>query len=134
MRSENITYYINFIRGQTSTRFNGNNEECSRFIEENLQRTVAMMDKYTENGNPWWLNNDANMAYHQLKEFDTLIVDYPIFIDSLSRLLNRPIQSFEIGKNYSTLIQEANSAYTNYMREKIMHRYTEKPHEQQILM
>lgn len=132
MRSENIAYYINFIRSQTSTRFNGNYDECSRFIEANLPKAVRMMDSYSEQGNPWWLNNDANMAYHQLKECDTLIVDYSIFIDSLSRLLNRPIQSFEIGKDYNHLIEEAHTAYSDYMFNQVKNHFAPKALERQL--
>ena len=124
MRSENIAYYIKFMRSQTPSMFNGNNEACSRYIEENLKSAVQMMDKYSESNNPWWLSVDENMAYHQLKEHDIMLVDYATFIDRLSRLLDRPIQSFEIGKNYNSLIFEAHEAYTDFMRAKIMHRYT----------
>lgn len=119
MQKENITYYINFVR----KNFTGSREACNLFIEENLKDTVEMMDRYTAQNNPWWLNNDANMAYHQLKEFDYLIVDYASFIDALSRLLDRPIQSFEIGKNYTKLIEEAHIAYTNHVQQEVLQRY-----------
>ena len=119
MEKSNIAYYVNFIR----STYQGSHENCNRYIEENLKPSVEMMDKYTKQHNQWWLENSANMAYHQLKEIDTVIVEYATFIDALSRLLNRPIQSFEISKNYSNLLNETNNAYTNLVKEQVMEHY-----------
>ncbi len=119
MEKSNIAYYVNFIR----STYQGSHENCNRYIEENLKPSVEMMDKYTKQHNQWWLENSANMAYHQLKEIDTVIVEYATFIDALSRLLNRPIQSFEISKNYSNLLNETNNAYTNLVREQVVEHY-----------
>ena len=129
--SENISYFVKFNKSHVHDMFNGNQEACNRYIEENLPRVVAMMDKYTESGNPWWLEENENMAYHQLKEIDSMLVEYSKFTDHLSRLVNRPITSLKIKKNYPFLLAEANEAYTDFIREQVLNRYIKKEHEQQ---
>ncbi len=129
--SENISYFVKFNKNHVHDMFNGNQEACNRYIEENLPRVVAMMDKYTESGNPWWLEENENMAYHQLKEIDSMLVEYSKFTDHLSRLVNRPITSLDINKNYPFLLAEANEAYTDFIREQVLNRYIKKEHEQQ---
>ena len=126
LSSENINYFVNFTKNHVRELFNGNMEACNRYIEENLGRIVSMMDRYSSENNQWWLEDGENMAYHQLKEIDSMLVEYSQFIDQLSRLVNRPITSLDINKNYPYLVNEANIAYTNFMREKILSRYLSK--------
>lgn len=134
LSSENINYFVHFTKSHVHELFNGNMEACNRYIEENLGRIVSMMDKYSSENNPWWLEENENMAYHQLKEIDSMLVDYTRFIDQLSRLVNRPVTSLDINKNYPYLVAEANEAYTNFMREKILSRYIPKQQERQSEM
>ena len=120
MESENIAYFISFVRSQCGTTFKGDVRACNHYIEENLPACVSMMDKYSGQNNPWWLEYDENMAYHQLKEIDTLIVDYSIFIDTLSRLCDRPITSIDINKDYLNLVAEAKERYAEHVKTKIL--------------
>ncbi len=130
MESANISYFITFVRSQINTTFKGDVHACNRYIEENLATCVTMMDKYTEQNNPWWLQRDANMAYHQLKEMDTLIVDYSIFIDTLSRLVDRPITSIDINKDYNNLMIEANEKYAEYVKNEVLEKHFSKQNTQ----
>ncbi|MBR4270986.1 MAG: hypothetical protein IKQ31_04890 [Clostridia bacterium] len=116
MENDNIAYYINFIRKQQNTSFGGSREKCNRFIEETLPDVLKMMDKYSAEDNRWWLTGGATMAYYQLKEISTIIVEYTDFMENLSRLLERPIQSFEVGQNYWATLQEATVAYRDYVK------------------
>ena len=119
MRKENVDYYIRFVRNQQNSSFGGSARNCDEYIEETIHEAVAMMDRYSEQNNPWWLHYDEKMAYFQLKEISYMIVDYTIFMEELSRLLNRPIQSFEVGQNYWATLQEAESAYKDWQKEQL---------------
>ena len=116
MESENIAYYIDFVRKQQNSSFSGNREACNRYIEETLADVVKMMDRYSAENNRWWLRHDEKMAYFQLKEISTIIVEYTDFMENLSRLLERPIQSFEVGQNYWLTLQEATTAYSEWQK------------------
>jgi len=119
MRKENVDYYIRFVRNQQNSSFGGSALNCDEYIEETIHDAVAMMDRYSEQNNPWWLHHDEKMAFFQLKEISYMIVDYTIFMEELSRLLNRPIQSFEVGQNYWATLQEAESAYKDWQKEQL---------------
>jgi len=119
MEKENVNYYIQFVRNQQNSSFGGSALNCDEYIEETIHDAVAMMDKYSAQGNRWWLRHDEKMAYFQLKEISTMIVDYTLFMENLSRLLNRPIQSFEVGQNYWATLQEANECYKIWQAEQL---------------
>ncbi len=125
MMKENVDYYIRFVRNQQNSSFGGSARNCDEYIEETIHDAVAMMDRYTEQNNRWWLRCDEKMAYFQLKEISYLIVDYTIFMEELSRLLQRPIQSFEVGQNYWSTLQEANGAYAAWQEEQRLKQNTQ---------
>ncbi len=116
MVNDNEIYYTKFVQRQLKSSFNGNQAACKRFLDETLPDVLKMMDRYSAQDNRWWLTGGAPMAYYQLKEISTIIVEYTDFMENLSRLLGRPIQSFEVGQNYWATLQEADEAYCDYVK------------------
>ena len=127
LHKENIDYYIRFVRNQQNSSFGGSALLCDEFIEETIHDAVAMMDRYSEQNNRWWLKYDERMAYFQLIEISYMIVDYTLFTAKLSILLDRPIQSFEIGQNYWSTLQEAKKAYDAWQEAQQLKTNTNAP-------
>ena len=119
-------YWENMIAPLKDTAFNGDEKKYNKYLESSFKKAEPIMEKYSKEGNEFWLKKGDERAFYQTLE-PTMLMTCELYEEEMKELLGR---DFNYSKELIADSEAERNKKLNKLRKEVLQAYKDKHPEE----